>query len=62
MVKGLYFRNIDLHVHTPASGCFLEKSINPEQIVQQAIDVNLTAIAITDHNTASWVDKVKNDY
>ncbi len=59
MVYGLYFRNIDLHVHTPASNCFLDKAVTPEQIVQYAIDENLSAIAITDHNTAAWVDKVK---
>lgn len=58
MAKGLWFRNVDLHVHTPASACFLDKSITPEAIVQQAMTVGMDAIAITDHNSAAWVDKV----
>jgi ABC-type lipoprotein export system ATPase subunit len=58
MAKGLWFRNVDLHVHTPASDCFLDKSITPEAIVQQAIAVGMDAIAITDHNSAAGVDGV----
>jgi len=57
--QGLFFRKFDLHVHTPASNCFLEKEITPEQIVQKAIQMKLSAIAITDHNTGEWVDKIK---
>ena len=59
MAKGLWFRNVDLHVHTPASNCFLDKTITPEAIVRQAIAVGLDAIAITDHNTAIWIDSIK---
>jgi ABC-type lipoprotein export system ATPase subunit len=59
MAKGLWYRNIDLHVHTPASNCFLDKTITPEAIIQQAISVGLNAIAITDHNTATWIDRIK---
>jgi len=57
--QGLFFKKFDLHVHTPASNCFLEKEITPEQIVQKAIQMKLSAIAITDHNTGEWVDKIK---
>ena len=31
-VKGLAFRKVDLHVHTPKSMCYSEQSVTPEQI------------------------------
>lgn len=57
--KGLIFKKFDLHIHTPASECFSEKEITPEQIVEKAIQMGLSAIAVTDHNTGEWVDKIK---
>lgn len=57
--KGLFFGKFDLHVHTPASACFSGSEVTPEQIVQKSIQMELSAIAITDHNTGEWVDKVK---
>lgn len=59
MSIGLRFRKVDLHVHTPASRCFIEPNVTPEMIVEQALAVGLEAIAITDHNSADWVDRVK---
>lgn len=58
MLPGLNYCNVDLHVHTPASTCFTEEDVSPEDIVQSALDVGLDAIAITDHNSAEWVDYV----
>ena len=59
MTKGLCFRNVDLHVHTPASKCFSEDNVTPKDIVDQALTAGMNAIAITDHNTSEWVDLVK---
>lgn len=60
MPTGLQFRKVDLHVHTPASKCFKDKSVTPQDIVDYAIKkAGLSAIAITDHNTAQWIDDVK---
>lgn len=56
---GLSFKKMDLYIHTPLSECFDDKSVTPEQIVKKAIDVGLAGIAITDHNTGGWIDKVK---
>lgn len=58
-MAGLKYFKLDLHVHTPASNCYLNKSDTPDQIVQAAIDKGLSAIAITDHNTADWIDRMK---
>jgi PHP family Zn ribbon phosphoesterase len=56
---GLRFEKLDLHVHTPASHDFKDKSVTPEQIVHQAIKTGLRGIAITDHNTGAFIDRVK---
>jgi len=58
-MPGLQFYKLDLHTHTPASGCYLHKHHTPEQIVQVALEKGLAAIAITDHNTAEWIDRMK---
>ena len=57
--RGLIYRKIDLHVHTPESECFPDKSITPIDIVNQAIKEGLDAIAITDHNSGVWIDSIK---
>ena len=56
---GLKFKKFDLHVHTPASHCYGEKENTPEDIINEAISKELFAIAITDHNTGDFIDKVK---
>jgi DNA repair ATPase RecN len=58
-MKGLYFKKIDLHVHTPASNCYSDKSITPKKFVNEVLKKGLDAIAITDHNTGLWIDKIK---
>ena len=54
MSNGLRFRKIDLHVHTPASKCFLDKKVTAKGIVKSALKAGLDAIAITDHNTGLY--------
>jgi len=56
--SGLFFRRLDLHVHTPASSDFVGDA-SPEEIVQEALNKGLDGIAITDHNTGEWIDRVK---
>jgi predicted metal-dependent phosphoesterase TrpH len=57
---GTRWYKCDLHLHTPASLCFKDRdTITPEQWVQEAIDKGLHCVAVTDHNTAEWVDKIK---
>ncbi|MBU3918644.1 AAA family ATPase [Patescibacteria group bacterium] len=56
--KGLKFKKFDLHIHTPASDDFKDKNVTAEDIVDSALEKGLTGIAITDHQTAEWVDKV----
>ncbi len=48
----------DLHLHTPASECFKDQTVTPEQWVQKAIDQGLDCVAITDHNTNQGIDAI----
>ena len=57
--SGLRFERFDLHVHTPASHDFPDKSITAEKIVEKAIAEGMRGIAITDHNTGDYIDDVK---
>ncbi|MEA4906728.1 MAG: PHP domain-containing protein [Anaerolineaceae bacterium] len=59
MSSGLHFCNVDLHVHTPKSECFIEPDVSPAMIVSEALHAGMKAIAITDHNSADWVDLIK---
>lgn len=57
---GTRWHKCDLHVHTPASQCFTDRdTVTPEQWVQACIDKGLTCVAVTDHNTGEWIDKIK---
>lgn len=51
---------IDLHIHTPKSSCYSDKTVTPEQIVTAALNADLDSIAITDHNTFESVESVRN--
>jgi len=42
---------VDLHIHSTAS----DGTLTPEQIVRQALDKGLTAIAVADHDTTAGV-------
>jgi len=61
MIKGenLAFRKADLHVHTPKSACYSDKSVTPEQIVDAALASGLEVIAITDHNSVAAIEEVR---
>jgi PHP family Zn ribbon phosphoesterase len=56
---GLRFHKLDLHLHTPASHCFGDKSVTADDIVAEAKRKGLSAIAVTDHNSGEWIDLVK---
>jgi len=63
-MNGLKYRRLDLHVHTPASADFIRPGkVTDEQIangiVEEALKKGLDGIAITDHNSGEWVDRIK---
>lgn len=61
------YRKIDLHIHSPSSDCYVdnmspESQVHtaPQDIVNAALMAGLHAIAITDHNSAEWIDRVRD--
>ena len=57
--RGARWLKCDLHLHTPASECFLNKSITPKQWVEACLQAGLDCVAVTDHNTGAWIDCIK---
>jgi len=56
---GTKWYKCDLHLHTPASKCFEDKTVTAEQWVQEAINKGLTCVAVTDHNSSEWVELIQ---
>lgn len=58
---GAMFRKVDLHVHTPASPDMHSQwgDATPADVIEHALSKDLDIIAITDHNTAAWCDRVR---
>ncbi|MCF7791774.1 MAG: PHP domain-containing protein [Victivallales bacterium] len=48
---------IDLHIHSTAS----DGTDSPAKIIDKSIDLNLYAIALTDHDTVSGIDEFLNN-
>lgn len=57
--EGLRRVALDMHVHTPASEDWRGGDVTPKDLVQRATDAGLAGIAVTDHQTGEWIDKVK---
>jgi len=53
------YRKTDLHIHSPESTCYSDKSATLEQIVDTALAAGLEAIAVTDHNTFAAIDDIR---
>lgn len=56
--RGARYCKADLHVHTPASKDF-QGAPSAADIVRAAEDAGLDLLAITDHNSADWIDQVR---
>lgn len=57
--RGNRWYKTDLHIHTPASRCFKDKSVTPEQWVERCLEQGLDVVAVTDHNTGEYIDRIK---
>lgn len=53
------WRRVDLHLHTPASGDWLEPGVTYLQWLQKAESRGLEIVAITDHNTVEGVARLR---
>ncbi len=52
---------LDLHLHTPASRCFSDPidENTCRLLVQRALEVGLDMVAVTDHHSVEYVDKLR---
>ena len=50
---------IDFHTHTPASTtCFINK-VSAMDWVKASIEAGLDGVVVTDHNSAEWIEKIR---
>lgn len=49
----------DFHTHSPASHDFSDRSATPEAWVSAFVQRGIHMVAMTDHNTPAWVDRLK---
>ena len=57
--KGTRWFKCDLHLHTTASLCFQDRNVTAEQWVSRAIEQGLDCVAVTDHNSCTSIDEIK---
>ncbi|MCJ1749352.1 PHP domain-containing protein [Mammaliicoccus sciuri] len=51
----------DLHLHSPASECFRDKTVTAEQWIAECKEKGLDCVALTDHNTGENIDEYKEE-
>lgn len=59
---GAQWWKFDFHTHTPASKDFKpdgNNEVTPEYWLKKFIDEGIDCVAITDHNSGAWIDKLK---
>ncbi|VVQ24315.1 hypothetical protein PS938_05581 [Pseudomonas fluorescens] len=62
---GARWWKFDFHTHTPASTDYapteqnLLKTLEPKQWLLSFVEKGIDCVAVTDHNTGSWVDRLK---
>ena len=66
---GARWWRFDFHTHTPASSdthwhrlIGRDGELTPEQWLQRYMDAGIDCVAITDHNSGAWIDKLKHAY
>lgn len=54
----------DFHNHTPASSDYYvqEKSIQPREWLLVFMKANIDCVAVTDHNSGEWIDRLNAEY
>ena len=67
LIHGAKWWKFDFHNHTPASEDFgkgdaAHKGITPRNWLLMYMNAEIDCVAITDHNSGEWVDKLKTEY
>lgn len=56
---GAKWWKFDFHTHTPASCDFQDKGIAPKDWLKRFMEKKIDCVAITDHNSGEWIDKLQ---
>ncbi|MDP3113880.1 MAG: hypothetical protein Q8M98_03795 [Candidatus Cloacimonadaceae bacterium] len=59
---GARWWKFDIQTHTPASDDYPIKTDSPEEWLIAYMKAGIDCVAITDHNSGDWVDKLKQTY
>ena len=57
--SGAKWWKFDFHTHTPASADFRKSDITYEVWLRKYMEIGIDCIAVTDHNSGVWIDKLK---
>lgn len=64
---GAKWWKFDFHTHTPASNDFMQgcgaddkNQVTPEHWLRRFMEIGIDCVAITDHNSGAWIDRLKN--
>ncbi|MCY4150444.1 MAG: AAA family ATPase [Gammaproteobacteria bacterium] len=57
---GARWWKFDFHAHTPASTDFADKGMTPESWLRGFMESGIDCVAITDHNSGKWIDKLRH--
>ena len=67
-IPGAKWWKFDFHVHSPASDDFLKgcsqqikDQVTPEFWLQRFMEKGIDCVAITDHNSGEWIDKLQEE-
>ncbi|MDR1580786.1 MAG: hypothetical protein LBS35_10555 [Synergistaceae bacterium] len=58
-VPGSRWWKFDFHTHTPASSDYREKDVTEDYWLNAAMTAGLDCVAVTDHNSGEWIDRLK---
>jgi AAA domain-containing protein len=56
---GSRFLRVDFHTHTPASGDYQDRKATAADVLAAAEEAAIDILAVTDHNSATWVDPLR---
>lgn len=57
---GARWWKFDFHTHTPASYDFRNKQLIEEDWLQYFMENEIDCVAVTDHNSGEWIDRLKS--
>ena len=56
---GAQWWKFDFHTHTPASVDFNDRELEPEDWLKAFMEKEIDCVAITDHNSGGWIDRLQ---